>query len=316
MDEGDPRDTEARSRHRHGLPRRRRTKQASKELKRSVTWAGGILVAGILGLVATGVIPKVVSQFVNGASIEDSLRPGPDISINESMFYPDGPSVPIPTVASGNYRPSSQLVRALGRPMAVTSAAVERQIRQSHGVDVEDIFIRTVLQSDRNQRILVLNVQPVQVERSLPLNGTLFAIGGQGEDPNIQMGFNLDKPDPQAVNVVGQRPTNTPYFEGHSISLDNGEEVVLIVEAETECFTVKFKLAVDYLIGGADKQEVISNHGKPFEVTAFRYGHNNIMSYKHIFALQGNFSATQPSPSELARSYRQTEQEARSCPTG
>jgi hypothetical protein len=68
------------------------------------------------------------------------------------------------------------------------------------------------------------------------------------------------------------------------------------------------------MIGNKTKHEVISNNGKPFMVTAYRYDASNVISYRRIFALQGNFSAIQPSRAQLEQGDSRTPEEARACP--
>ena len=165
----------------------------SKSTKKYALAAVGIIATAVLTLVGTSLIPKIVGQFFNTARLEDSLRRGPDITVNESLFYPNE-GVPLPTVVTGNYQPSRELVAALARPMGVTSPSAEKQIREAGGVDIEDVFIRVVLRGNRNEPILILGVRPVDLQRDKPLNGVLFEIGAQGENGNIQMGFNLDRP--------------------------------------------------------------------------------------------------------------------------
>lgn len=286
----------------------------SKSTKKYALAAVGIIATAVLTLVGTSLIPKIVGQFFNTARLEDSLRRGPDITVNESLFYPNE-GVPLPTVVTGNYQPSRELVAALARPMGVTSPSAEKQIREAGGVDIEDVFIRVVLRGNRNEPILILGVRPVDLQRDKPLNGVLFEIGAQGENGNIQMGFNLDRPAPEAVNVTGGGSlTTAPFFESHSISLADHESAVLVVEVATKCYSAKFKLAVDYMIGNKTKHEVISNNGSPFMVTAYRYDASNVISYRRIFALQGNFSAIQPRRAQLKEGDSRTPEEARVCP--
>lgn len=118
------------------------------------------------------------------------------------------------------------------------------------------------------------------------------------------MGFNLDQLAPQAFNLNGGLLTNVPYFRAHSITLADGERVVLIVQAQVRCYSAQFKLALDYMTGQQEKEVVISNRGTPFAVTGLRFGPNNVVSYKEQFFLQGDFSVTPPTPSELASENR------------
>jgi hypothetical protein len=262
-----------------------------KRLVKGLIWAAGVAGATVITLLLTGVIPSVLNQFVNSAQLKDAIRPGQDIIVNESMYYPDGEGVPLPVVVIGSYRPSAELVRELSHTGAAASLALQNQIRGADGVDVGNVFIRIVLQGNRNETIRILNIYPVDLRRSAPLDGVLFDINGQGEDTNIQMGFNLDQPVPQALNINNPDIlTSQPFFEEHTISLADGEQSVLVVQASTTCYSSSFDLAINYMVDGAMRTEILDNDGKPFAVTAYRYSKSGSFSYAEDFELQGNFS--------------------------
>jgi hypothetical protein len=282
-------------------------------LRRFAGWATGLVAAALLTLLATTVFPAALGQFFNSAKIEDALRTGPDIVVNESIFHPDGAGVPNPTVVPGGYQPSSAFARALARSRSLLSPAVEKEIQETHGIDAANIFLRIILQGNRNEAVRIVNIQPAQLHRVPPLNGVLFDIGAQGENSNIQMGFDLDQPTPQALAFHDTTLTNEPYFATHSISLAKGEQAVLIVQAKTSCYSADFKLRVNYLINGQAKSVIIGDHARPFRVTAYRYGPDNVMSYKQIYALRGDFSVRRPTSRQLSRYYRRSAAEARLC---
>ncbi len=280
--------------------------------KRYIVGAAGIMITALLTLVATGVIPKITGQFVNGPQLEDRLRPGPEITVNESVFNPFEGVPLLPKVAPGSYQPARKLISALAHPMAATSYALQKQIRDAGGVSIQYTYIRLVLQGNRNEPILILNVHPVQLRRTHPLNGVLFDVGPQGEANTIQMGFDLDQLALQALSINKNTLTKVPYFQSHSIRLADGEQAVLVVQAQTFCYSAQFKLAIDYEIGGQSKEVIISNNGGPFEVTGYRLGRNDVISYRKMFFLQNDFSVSPPSPSQL---YTRAGVGASSCPT-
>ena len=297
-----------------GQQNQKADKNPSSRTKRIAVWTAATLATALIGLLVTGVLPKVAGQVFDSAKIEDSIRSGPDIIVDESLYYPNGNSVPLPTVIPGNYQPSRELVTVLAQPMAATSPSLERQIHDANGVDIGAVYIRLILQGHRNEQLYILDIHPVQLHRTQPLNGVFFGIGAQGENENIQMAFNLDQLAPEALNVNGIQVTNVPYFKTHSISLSDGEQEVIILQAQTECYSARFKLAIDYMIGGQNKEVIIANNGSPFAVTGPRFGSNNAMSYKQMFLLRGNFSVTPAGSAEMA-SFTRANQDASSCPT-
>ena len=287
-----------------------RVKSLANIFRKKTTWAIGVVTAAILTLLATGVVPNILGQFFNGPAIEDKLRGGAAITASESQVYTNGPDVPDTTVIPGNYNPSSALILTLSRPMGAASPIFLNE-EHTYGVAVGQIYIRVILQGNRNELIRILNIQPVQLQRGPPLGGVYFDIGGQGEEEDLQLGFNLDQPTPQAVSVSETSPDllKELYFQTHTISLRKDEQLVLLIMAQTSCYDAKFNLAINYMVGNTEKTEIISNHGHAFQVTSAR---NNFMSYRQVFALQGNYSAVELSPLEIAQNYHQTGKEA-SC---
>jgi hypothetical protein len=285
--------------------------------KKLILWTAGAIGTALIGLLVTGILPKAIEQIINGSKVEDSLRHGPDIVVSASLYYPDGSGVPLPTVATGNYQPSSEFISALAHPMAATSPLIQKQLRQASGVDFEDTYIRLILRGNRNEKILILGVRPVQLRRTQPLNGVFFAVGAQGDTSNIQMGFNLDQLSPQALNMRGSEGSvmsSVPFFKTHSISLADNEQAVVVIEAQSLCYSAQFKLAIDYTINGANKEILIGANGGPFAVTGPRFGPNNVVSYRQTLILQGNFSVTPPTPTELSE-YNRTAMGVGSCPS-
>ncbi len=268
-----------------------RSQRPSRRLVKGLSWAAGIAGTAAITLLVTGVIPGALSQIFNGSKIKDTIRQGPDIITSESMYHPDGNGVPLPTVVPGSYYPPGELVRALSRPMAAASAPVEKQISDAHGVETQSIFTRVILQGNRNEPIRILNIYPVDLRRVDPLDGVLFDIGGQGVGSNIQMDFNLDQPSPHALNVNElDHVTNQPFFENHTISLADGEQAVLVIQADTNCYSASFDLSISYTVGDTVHTEIINDNGKPFRVSAYRYTKTGLLSYRQDFELQGNFS--------------------------
>jgi hypothetical protein len=175
--------------------------------------------------------------------------------------------------------------------MAATSSTLENQIKNAGGVNVNAVFIRLILQGNRNEPVRILDISTTDLRRTEPLDTVLFDVGGQGAVSNIQMGFNLDQVSPQALNIEPlDDMTSQPYFEYHTISLATGEQDVLIIQADTNCYSASFDLSVYYTVGDTRHTEVIDNNGKPFRVSGFRVTRAGFPSYRQDFELQGNYS--------------------------
>lgn len=132
----------------------------SRRLRKGFGWAAGIAAAAVITSLVTGVIPSAIGQFFNGSKIKDSIRSGPDIIISESLYSPDGKGVPLPMAMPADYRPPGELVKALSQPMAATSSSLENQIKNAGGVNVNAVFIRLILQGNRNEPVRILDISP------------------------------------------------------------------------------------------------------------------------------------------------------------
>jgi hypothetical protein len=255
---------------------------------RSAKWIAGVLL-GALALVITGTLTGIPGQLLDRRAIEDKLRSGPDLRIDAEIVALNdegGPSL----VFSRGYQTSRRILQEASEPMRGPS--VVPSLRAAGGINLETLTIQLVLEGRRNEEIRILDIQPVIVARTAPLDGTLFFLPPQGGVPTLQMVANLDSPIP-VIDTVGSnnKPTHEPYFDSYSISLHDAEQQTLTIRATTERFNVAFTLRVRYAIGGHRETETITDNGHPFRVSAPHCVGAGIASYQHVVALQGNFSA-------------------------
>jgi hypothetical protein len=275
-------------------------KADSRKFRKGLLWVAASATTAVIAVLVTGAVPAVLGQVFNTAKIKDAIRPGPDIIVSESLYDPDGNGVPRPVVIPDNHRTPSWII-ALTGDGAGEDSWLYGQIYKAGGVAIQDVFTRIVLRGNRNEQVVILNIRPVNLRRAKPLNGVLFDMSGaQGEFSDIQMAFNLDQPFPQALTVVhGDVIEKQPFFEGHSISLDNGEPAVLDVQGTTACYSASFDLAVSYMVGNTSRTEIITDHGQPFRVTAYRVTKTAQLSYHQDFEMRGDFSLTPQNPEAI-----------------
>ncbi|MGH3693151.1 MAG: hypothetical protein ACRDRX_03990 [Pseudonocardiaceae bacterium] len=77
-----------------------------------------------------------------------------------------------------------------------------------------------VVEGRRNQEIRILDIRPIIITRTAPLDGTLFFLPPQGAEPTLQMATNLDALIPIISTVdTNGHPLHDAYFEKNSISL-------------------------------------------------------------------------------------------------
>jgi hypothetical protein len=283
-------------------------------LTHRLAWAAGIVAAALLTLAATAIVPAVARQFVSAPRIEDSIRRGPDIIVHAGQFYP-AEEMPFPFVVSGNYHPSSQLMRTLADPFSIVKLTVQNRLMALHPIQLGRMFIKLQLRGNRNEQIQILDIRIARLHEAAPLNGVFFDVNPQGYVDNIRMAFNLDRPSPQAVTMLaGMAPTTTPYFVAHSINLSLGESQVAVIQVADDCTSAKFMLAIRYTVGGdAAKTEIVSNNGHPYQVTGFRWKGDEI-TYRQELDLQSDFSVITPSPSLIGLGNKYSPGDPRACP--
>jgi hypothetical protein len=301
-------------------PRRARYRRGGdhsvRPIRKGLGWGLGVVTAAALTLVVTGAIPSLLGQIFNSASIKDRIRAGPDFIARADVYHPSqqGFSMVVP----GDYHPDPNLVRALARPMAAASFPLIQQIRDVGGIKIHDMAIRVVVEGNRNQKVRILSIHPVEVRRAAPLDGVLFDILAQGQDSDIQMAFKMDQPSPQALKIdaIG-RATREAFFDTNTISLAKGEQQVLLIRATAACYDVTFKLAIDYLVGNEQKAQIVSDHGRPFHVTAYRFDKSGAVAYREVFMIGGDFSIKPVGQGQIATIYHDAKQssDSASCPS-
>jgi hypothetical protein len=210
---------------------------------------------------------------------------------------------------------------------AASSSAFLSAVQAIGGVDVENLSIQLVVTGNSTQGVRILDIRPVDLQRTKPLGGTLFSVPSQAGSATLRMMFDLDEPVPIA-RTIGQPPpchmetkgdvvecvpTADPYpqwfddadhglteypgssfFDNETITLADHEQQVLNIRAEVEKTSVAFDLEIDYIVGGASgdvRKITVSNHGKPFRVTGMSLGAKpGTWSYLAAFNLNGDFS--------------------------
>jgi hypothetical protein len=77
----------------------------------------------------------------------------------------------------------------------VTAPLLTDQLRAAGSVDLSDLTLRVTLEGRSNQDVRILGIRPV-VERTAPLDGTLFFAPSQEGEPSMNMIVDLDDPMP------------------------------------------------------------------------------------------------------------------------
>lgn len=261
---------------------------------KAVRWAAGAVLVIVIGIL-------VLSR--------SSAPPVPPLSIYSEPVQLGDQGLSMAT-AKG-YQPSSQLLHLMSRPGAAVSPQFVQDVRAGGGVNVEQISVRLLVQGHVSQGIRILDIHPVRLQRTAPLDGTLFLDTSQGETPNIPMMFDLDEPVPLArdaiwnVNAqsgndlrqplpddfIGPQP-GRPFFDKATITLANGESRVIEIQVQVTRFYVAFDLEIDYTVDGSDGTEmkaIVKDHSQPFRVTGMAPGPEpDTASYQRAFLRRGS----------------------------
>ncbi|WP_158706357.1 MULTISPECIES: hypothetical protein [Streptomyces] len=278
--------------------------------RRVVDWFRGLseagkvsLVGGVIGLIAAivaaiiGAVATVMASD-DGGSGEPSAIPssGPDFAVSVELVRLEEDGFWAATGA--DFQPSSAQSRFLARPMSSASKEFTDLLRSAGAVNVEKQTIRLTLTGRRGQQVNVLDIHPVIVRRTRPLDGTLFSVGGQEGSPTFKVMYDLDRPNPVARKAVIRSGTSEwkpgpPFFADTTITLHRDEQNVVVVRATAERFYVAFRLDVTYMLGDRRKHMVIDDHGRPFQVTGVSCGADGRERYRRVFGTKPDYSMHQ-----------------------
>jgi hypothetical protein len=161
---------------------------------------------------------------------------------------------------------------------------------------VQRLTLRVLLEGRSNQEIHVVDIRPVDLRRTAPLDGTLFFVPPQEGAASIVLLLNMDERVPVATGVDrvdewGPVPDG-PFFESNSIRLADREQDILVIRVSATREAVQFRLQADYLLGDDLKSTVIDDDGKPFALTPLNCVRRGIASYRRGY----EFGAPKPRP--------------------
>jgi hypothetical protein len=164
-------------------------------------------------------------------------------------------------------------------------AGYDDWFRARGAVDPDETYAKVVLEGNRDHVVRVTDVQVTEKRCSAPLTGTMFYAPPAGADEVIRIGFDLDQSVVVAQKYVGLQLEKNEYFSNSTISLKPGEQQVLQVMGKTSAQYCQFMLQLTVVDGTRTVTEPISNHGRPFQVTAVPIGSDqpSFASYKALY---------------------------------
>jgi hypothetical protein len=149
---------------------------------------------------------------------------------------------------------------------ATAPAAFDDWARAHGGAADDYVNIKLVLEGNRDQPIRILDMVPLKTCRD-PYTGTLVYSPSAGADSTVRVGLDLDQPVTVARSLhEGQ--WGGPYFQEKTVSLTRGEQQAFEITAQTIRYACEFTLQFTVLDGSQTITQVVSDHGKPFRVSA------------------------------------------------
>lgn len=245
----------------------RRKSQGQKVAKvLGMTWWQGVSsITGVLALVVT-----ILIATPSGGSAPKPTATGLPVKVDSVSLQPLGevPSMVFPDALQLNkakLQSLSQLVTD-----NIQGSNYFYSWAQSHGgIDPDKTVIQLIVSGNRDQEVRIIGMRAVGASCGPPLTGTLMEyVGAGGGIPDISLGFNFDKSDPNARSYAGGGPWGGDYFLQNTVPLNPGEQKVFEIAGVTKLHDCNFRIQLTILDGTNKISETIGNGNKPFSVSA------------------------------------------------
>jgi hypothetical protein len=252
--------------------------------RRLALWAGGLIVSAIAAL-AVASLTSLPGQLFDLDAAKDRLRPGDDLAVRVDVLHLDdqGFSMVAPTDA----QPTEAELAAIRSFDLERIEQLSASFRRRGWFELEQLTLRLALQGPSNQEVEIVDIRPIELERTPLLSGTLSYLPPQEGAASIALLLNTDELRPvmravAGVDEWGQVP-GEPYFETTTISLADRERDVVVIRASAQHTAVRFKLRLDYLLGGELKTIVIDDEGRPFRITPLNCVARGVATYQAVY---------------------------------
>jgi hypothetical protein len=155
----------------------------------------------------------------------------------------------------------------------------------------EDSELRLIITGQHDSPVLITRMRARVLQRHPPLSETLFFGPPQGEGEDIQIGFDLDSPDPVARALGDQGQLGEPYFATKHVTVERDEHVVFGIKAFADRCYCEWEIVIDTIVDGQDQTFTVKDGSRPFRTTAFTH------TYEIIYELnfsEGRFVRVRP----------------------
>jgi hypothetical protein len=136
--------------------------------------------------------------------------------------------------------------------------------------------LRLIVIGQTDAPVLISGIRAHISKRAPPLSGTLIYLEPQGEGSNIQIGFDLDSPNPVARTFDQNMDMKEAYFANRHVSVKKGEQVVFAIRAYTSRCYCEWELLVDVVVDGKKETLTVKDGKKSFRTTALTDSYRTI----------------------------------------
>jgi hypothetical protein len=210
----------------------------------------------------------------SAAALPTTSASASGLNVQSSTFYV--PGIDTYFVTKNTFQPTGQIAATVVNAPSAEYLSVFRNVG---AINQTWTVLRLVFTGESQQGIRILNITPIIVKRAPPWHGDLFLFPIQGEAPSVQTSLNLDDTFPTVMDSA----TGRPYFEEKTITLQQGEQEVVIIQITATRGYVAYTLRIDYLVGTQQRDVIINDHGQPFELSAVNCIRKNVESYGQVF---------------------------------
>ena len=232
------------------------------------TWLAITVATGVIGGAA-----GVIGSKLGDAATAPGQPGGPPVLVSQVSLGPadDGLSYALPGV---HHLTSAQLTSLATSGYTTNLASFDSFIQKNQGGPADATgaaVVQLTLRGNRNYPVLVTGMQ-VTKQCGEPMRGTLFYSPAAAQPANAMIGFDLDKPIPQADIVSSDGTLGISYFLQQHISLSSPQDTQGVSVEATTTGSCAFRLVLQVLDGSTTTYETVGNSttigaGPPFRIT-------------------------------------------------
>ena len=141
------------------------------------------------------------------------------------------------------------------------STEVHDWLLDHDGIEHRESKLRLVV-TGLSARTAVITDIRIKIERSAPVAGIYVHCPSAGANTATLLVFDLDSASPQGWEWIEhggrERVGTSPYFDGHNISLAEGETHTLVLACTTTDSCCQWKVVLDVIVGRRRKAVVVT----------------------------------------------------------